>query len=457
MANVLAVRERIEALCQARYGKFTTSDLYARLSRHHGGNPPVSRAALYSWFGSGGEPKQAMLECIPSFAAMFGVSERHLLQVAEVIPQDLGIEASVHDLRIAHRSIQKALGDAGFSSAGEALVIDRIMHHKLDYRIEVWPVVRGASRPVHLHSWILLQPLSPAESSMRLATVILEGQDPAQRRRYIRQTVITDGLWRALGLQWRDRLPPEYAYLEPEPLFIEVPVEERNRPVPDEPVFPHLRTTRVLVLGSAWSHAELMVALMADAVGFGSLDLRYLSLPPGHDVERRIRYCRARLAEARSRNAWAIAQRSDVLRSLRDDIVETAGPGQLVVLMSLGDRLREFAADALGTKLGYLDDTETVVDELGSALDGKCDIARVHVGDEDVLGPAGRSYPPADVRDRMVDVVRHLTAGVLEQLYWYRGGPGMTRWGDRFEDLRVGSEERPELHFLDSSVSWRHG
>ena len=59
------------------------------------------------------------------------------------------------------------------------------------------------------------------------------------------------------------------------PLTIELPIEERNRPTLDETVFPELQVSRLLVLGPPWAHAELMAALLADALRFGSMDLRY--------------------------------------------------------------------------------------------------------------------------------------------------------------------------------------
>lgn len=473
MANVQALRARLLELVKeaAEKGEATlkANELHARLERHHKGNPPVSRATVYKWFNEAEDPKASILECVPAFAEIFDVEEYEFWRVAEILPPEmdstLAISSAVHDLRGAYRRVQKALANNGLSTAGEALVIDRVLHHKLDYRMQVWPVVRGRDKPLHLHSWIVLEPIAMTESHQRKDTSWLEMMAPLERRAFLRDTVITESLWRTLGLQWRERMPARYDHLGPHPLFIEVPVEERNRLAPPEPVFPALQFDRVLVLGTPWSHAELMVALLADALHFGSWDLRYLGLPPGRETAERARFCRVKLAEERSRYVWAIAQRSDLTRSIRSHVLAAAdAPGRLIVAVTLGERLQEFAADALRTRVGYQLDAAAALRSLAGELEGRCDLVRVHIDDEDVLDapelgevlgidPTTEEWASA-VRDRMVDVVRRQTAGVLNVLADHRHGPGLTRWGDRFEDLRLGDEERADAATGRSTVTW---
>jgi len=157
VADVEALRAKIVELGAAdavrRGGRFNVNDLYARLTSHFQGEAPISRATMYAWFGNEGTPpRQSLLECVPAFAVILGVPEYELWQVAGILPPpmdaSLAIASTVHDLRAAHRRMQKTLANNGLSTAGEALVIDRVMHAKLDYRMHVWPVVRGRVKPL---------------------------------------------------------------------------------------------------------------------------------------------------------------------------------------------------------------------------------------------------------------------------------------------------------------------
>lgn len=466
MADVEALRAKIVEIGAAeairRGARFNVNDLYTRLSAHFQGEPPISRATMYAWFGTEGiPPKQSLLECVPAFAAILGVPEYELWQVAGILPPpmdaSLAIASTVHDLRAAHRRMQKTLANNGLSTAGEALVIDRVLHAKLDYRMHVWPVVRGRVKPLHLHSWIALEPLPESESTRRHPTQILQTLPPWERRHYLRHTVITDGLWRTLGLNWRAYIPDEFAAFGPDPLFLEVPVEERNRKPPPAPLYPTLGVDHVVVLGSPWAHAELMAALLADALQFGSWDLRYLGFTQGPDKDSMVRFCRDRLAERRRRFVWALAQKVTVMREVRDAVVAVDSPRTLVVAMTFAPRMIDFAAAALNTKPEQVAEAIDEVNAMAAALEGRCDTVHIEIGADEVLGAPDARRADSAVRDAMVDHVRWLTAAVLDTLYWHRGGPGLTRWGDRFEDLRLGDEESVPLPLGGSTVRWSPG
>ena len=84
MADVEALRAKIVELGAAdairRGGRFNVNDLHARLTSHFQGEPPISRATMYAWFGNdGAPPKQSLLvysqiNCRPRVDRM-GVSE----------------------------------------------------------------------------------------------------------------------------------------------------------------------------------------------------------------------------------------------------------------------------------------------------------------------------------------------------------------------------------------------
>lgn len=475
MADVKRLRDVIVARARDRSGptggRFTPNDLYARVSLHHAGHPPVSRATFYTWFPAEGVrvavkvPSQSMLECVPAFAAVLDIPEHELWQAAGVLPPSmtapLAIASAAHEIRAAHRQVRKTLAESGLSTAGEALVVDRILHAQLDYRMEVWPVVRGERKQLHLHSWIVMTPIAAEhESARRLRTEVLESGDPGDRRRYIREKVITESLWRTLGLKWRDNVPEAYARLGPQPLFIEVPVEERNRPVPRTRMHDRLQVERVLVLGAPWAHAELMAALLADALAFGSTDLRYIGFSPDRESEEKERFCRERLAEGPARYVQAIGQRSDMMRRLRPDIVRSA-PGQLVVVLTYGPAVAEFVASQafvphteLRKRRAYIADAGELLEELAVELSGLTDVVRVRIDDGDVVSHLPANGRPVIDRHRMSDSVRDLTAQVLNLVYDHRHGPGIPLWGDRFDDLRLGDEPRARIPPADSTAEW---
>lgn len=81
--------------------------------------------------------------------------------------------------------------------------------------ITIWPIVRGYSKEIHLHSWIVLEPVEPVEPVMsrrRFSMTMLSSMDEDGQRQYIRRSVITETLWRSLGLRWRTESGPEWPY-----------------------------------------------------------------------------------------------------------------------------------------------------------------------------------------------------------------------------------------------------
>jgi hypothetical protein len=193
----------------------------------------VSRALFYRWFGSElGKPSHQLLECVPGFASILGVEEYELFAAAGLLRPGLDapltIASAARQGRQASRLIFRVLADAAVPSSGEAIIADRILHHKLDYQIAIWPVVRGHTRPLHLHSLIALRPLEPDHSKQRKKTADIERMPLYERRGHIRHHVISDGLWRSFGMMWH--ATDTVWNLGHVPLTIELPIDERNRP-----------------------------------------------------------------------------------------------------------------------------------------------------------------------------------------------------------------------------------
>ena len=186
MADLDALRDRIVELATASrrsgYVTATTNSLYERLAawyRDRCEMPPISRALFYRWFGANpARPSHQLLECVPGFAALLGVEEYELFATAGLLSP--GLDASLtlahaaREVQQASRLMSRVLTETPVPSAGEAIVIDRILHHGLDYQVSVWPVVRGHARPLHLHSLIALRPLEPDHSKQRTRTAAIE-------------------------------------------------------------------------------------------------------------------------------------------------------------------------------------------------------------------------------------------------------------------------------------------
>jgi hypothetical protein len=458
-----ALRDRILELAtdgtRSGYVSPTTNSLYERLAawyRQRGEIVPISRALFYKWFGANpGPPSHQLLECVPGFAALLGVEEYELVAAAGLLRPGLDapltIASAARQVRQASRLISRVLTEAAVPSSGEAIIADRILHHKLDYQVSIWPVVRGHGRPLHLHSLIALKPLEPDHSKQRKKTADIERMPLDERRDHIRYNVISDGIWRSFGMMWREA--DAQWNLGKVPLTIELPIEERNRPTLDETVFPELQVSRLLVLGPPWAHAELMAALLADALRFGSMDLRYQGFARTerrHDEKRR--FCVDRLREARGQLVWAIGEGPRLTSELTPEIRKYGrDPDTVVVVLSYGQRMRLQASRVFDERVRWIDEAQLQLENLALELNRDGPIVRAHLDDADVCPPEGQPRGGVVDRNLVADGMRHLTAQVLNLLHDHRNGPAAAQWGDRFDDVREPGRRRARV---PESASW---
>jgi len=393
---------------------------------------------------------------VPALAEILNIKEYELYHVAGVLPREieasLSLSAAASDLRTSFQLAWRALAGVGLSSAGEALVIDRILRNDLDFRITVWPVVRGASKPIQLHSWIVLEPVEPVMGRRRHAVETLQSLSYADRRSYIRREMITESLWCSLGLRWLPDPGPEWPY-GPEPeLCIEVPIEERNRePLPG--ASGQLGGVRLLALSAPFAHGELLVAFLAEALGFGSYDLRYQGFnSPTLDVSEANRFCRQKLAENAAGYAWSIAQTAELLNSLRDAIL-LSSEHHLLILLTYGSIRRALAKRTWRLSDAELRSSSRLAIEIAVQVNEEKPVIWVDYEDSDYLTAPGGTRRAIDF-DAMIDHVRYTAAEVLNCLYLHRNGPAVDRWGDRVDDLRYGSSSRAYIPARRSRVEW---
>ena len=222
------------------------------------------------------------------------------------------------------------------------------------------------ARPCTCIPWSPCKPLEPDHSKQRKKTANIERMPLHERRDHIRYNVISDGIWRSFGMMWREA--DAQWNLGKVPLTIELPIEERNRPTLDEIVFPELQVSRLLVLGPPWAHAELMAALLADALRFGSMDLRYQGfLPATNRHEEKRRFCVDRLREAREQLVWAIGEGPRLMSELTPDPEVRARPrNALVVVLSYGQRMRLQAARVFDERVRWIDEAQAPAGEPGA-------------------------------------------------------------------------------------------
>ncbi|WP_181782753.1 hypothetical protein [Pseudonocardia pini] len=439
MGSFNLLRDEIVHLMESGPG-WTRNRLYAEIERRTDGNPPISRATFFRWFGS--PPRDAtaeLLACVPVLAQILDTREHVLYHLAGILPVELEasmtLASAARDFRIASRAASRALSQVGLSTAGEALIVDRILHHKLDYRITVWPVVRGTSNPLHLRSWVAIQPVEPMIGRQRPRTAAIERRPVRDRREHFRYEVITDGLWRSLGLRWRDPLPIEWPYPnDPPDLLVEMAVEERDRDRPD-PRRATFDPARILVLSAVWGHVEPLVSTLADALQWGSYDLRNQGFSFLDEDTEKIQFCRETLAEAAPHYVWAIAEPASVTRALRKEI-EAAADTHRIVWVSYGELFARTAARAFRLRPAAVAASRRAVRDVVARLNTRHEILHVHYADDD-LRFEDRGKESLD-RNLLVDHVRYTAGEILNHLHDH-GGPPITAWGPRFDDLRRGS------------------
>lgn len=463
MANLRALRDHIYIVMQGdhkRRPSFNASNLYDRLATYHAGKPPVSRTTIYQWFGKTDptiEPSALLLECVPALAKILEVREYDLFHVAGVLPAEIdassALSTAAHDFRDAFQLARRALADAGLSSAGEAVVVDRILQHRLDYKITIRPIVRGSTKPIHLHSWIILSAVEEDISRHRSSTSIVDRMHEEDQREHIRKNVITEGLWRSLGLRWRTRPGPEWPFDNELPLCIEVPVEERNRERSYRtPETGHGLETRILALSAPFSHGELLVAFLAGSLGLGTHDLRYQGFSSRETDPELLDFCRSELVDTEPGWAWALAQGASVLDELGQEIVESA-KHHLVIWLTYGTGVRKFGARVLDSSPQQLREAARMSEILAKEINQTRPIIRVDFDDLDCGVIDERKHRIIDF-NRLTDRVRYAAAGVLNVLYDHNCAPSIEEWGENFDDLRRGTRRKAVVPDGLSKVRW---
>ncbi len=463
MADLAALRSYLNDLMRDPGGgrpPLTVNALFEALQRTFAGEPPVSRTTLYGWLHEPHQkiPTPALLECIPAFSTLFGISEYELYHVAGILPPEIETAASLlaaaNDFRRTFALAASALASAGLSSEGEAIVIDRIMNHRLDFRMTIWPIVRGYSKEIHLHSWIVMEPVESRMSRRRGLVADLTRRSVQEQREYVRGSVITEGLWRSLGLRWRTEPGPEWPYGSFPELCLEVPVRERNRlPVKDGHNAPQIVPGRILVLSAPFGHAELVAAFLGEALGFGTIDLRYQGFPEAASMDIITRFCRQKLSDSTTHYVWSLAEKQETMALLEADIIRAA-ESHLIVWVSYGPLTRTLGAKVWGLSQDQLESLANTVATMVRKINRRLPIISIEYDEMDYLYPGTASDERVIDMNLLTDHVRFSAAEVLNYIYQECSGPSVDKWGNLFDDLRFGIASKASIAPRGSRVRW---
>ena len=229
----------------------------------------VRNTTLRRWLDGAAPPQLSLL---PRIADLTGLTHAIQLELGGVLPPAMRAEAHAiqltNELRSAVGAIADAVAHAGelaFSDVGARLAGILLSHEGADLQVTLRRAYRGRRYPVHLSTYVGVQRIHPDT----------EEDDTALRRRV---TQIVGESARAFGAQWREQDPHDWPPPRPN-LILNVPQHERPRP----PAATALSAANIMMLGCPYAHAEYIGALIADALGYGYLDVRY-SVPMPLDL-----------------------------------------------------------------------------------------------------------------------------------------------------------------------------
>lgn len=458
LADLDALRDHINSLMRNHRPPMSVHALYNAIQQVSADRSALpGRTSFYGWFRDGAQPKHVLLECVPALSMALGVDEYEFWRIAAVLPPEVHSTAALlsaaNDFRDTLRMMTRATMDAGLLSDGVAIVVDRVMNSELDFRITILPTVRGYAKEIHVHSWIVLEPAEPGMSRSRGSASLLAEKSPIQQREQIRREVITEALWRSLGLRWRTEPGPELPYDFDLDLCIEIPAEERNRlPATEFGIVPNVTPERILIVSAPFGHAELLAAFMGDGLGFGTVDLRYQGFRDPRSSDEVVRFCLETITELSSRYIWSISETADIMIRAEDAIVRSSG-NYLIVGISYGPVTRGLGAEIWGVRSADLIAADRAVARIIQKVNKRHPVVVVEYDEADYLSGDSDKTRQVDMSS-LTDHVRYSAAEAMNLIHDKCNGPPASRWGDKFDDLIYGAGTRARIPSRSTQVRW---
>jgi transcriptional regulator with XRE-family HTH domain len=372
----------------------------------------LRNTTLKRWL-SGEVPPQ--LSRLASIAELTGVSQAVQLELGNVLPPELRAEA--HAMQVADQ-LRNALGEIdaavsraaelAFSDAGARLAGILLASSEIPLQLTLRRAHRGARHPIHLSTYVGVESIDReayGEEDLRALVTRIVGQSA-----------------RVFGARWREQEAHDWPQPRPS-LILNIPQHERPRPpAPNaSPAVPNL-----LIVGCPYAHAEYIGALLADALGYGYIDVRY-SVPLSLDrtpadpevIGARLEFAR-HLSDNESairRNVWSLTDHR-VLPGIMPDL-KTAPVGCAVYVRS-EDELLERGGEVWNVPPDEMRELRTMLDDLVASADWP--VLTVVMPDELLRSNVGTIES-----DRVADVAMLAAVDVWRDLRNWRFVPDAVR------------------------------
>ncbi len=218
----------------------------------------VSPATFTSWVSGATRPS---VEALPAISELTGLAVWYLHELAGYLPASytpatavIQATKSQRDLYVAMQHwAQQSLDAIGLSPAAHAAGL--ILEHDPTWQVTLRPYLKGVEHSLASHTLIgLKRSRGPNRSLHRTRDELEQSLGPSLT---------------TLGVRWRNRAVPGWDEIPD--LLLEVPETERSR----APGLSRLvgLPPSIAVLGVPYAHAELVGALLAEAVDYGYVNL----------------------------------------------------------------------------------------------------------------------------------------------------------------------------------------
>jgi transcriptional regulator with XRE-family HTH domain len=372
----------------------------------------LRNTTLKRWLSGEVPPR---LSYLGSIAELTGVSQAIQLELGEVLPPELRSEAHAmqvaDELRSAIGEVEGAVSRAAelaFSDAGARLAGVLLANSDTPLQITLRRAHRGVRYPIHLSTYVGVE------------SIAREGHDDESLRRLV--TSIIGQSARIFGARWREQEAHDWPPPRPR-LLLNVPQHERPRPPASNAV---QAVPNLLMIGCPYAHAEYIGALLADALGYGYIDIRY-SVPLSLDTtptdpvvtEARVEFAR-HLAANESitrRNVWSLTDHR-VLPEIMTTLKEA--PVGCAVYVRSEDRLLARGGEVWNVPCDEMHGLRSMVDDLVASVDWP--VLTLVMPDELLVNSAG-----VIESNRIADIAMLAAADVWSQLRNWRFIPDNIR------------------------------
>lgn len=378
----------------------------------------VSPATFTSWVNGVTRPS---VEALPAISRLTGLSVWYLHELAGYLPDSYAPATAViqatETQRGLYRSIRRwaeqSLEATGLTPAAHAAGL--ILDHDKSWELTLRPNIKGHQYTIASHTLIgLRQPRG--------------GSKPLHEIRRELEAAIGPSLT-SLGVRWRNRRVPGWP--DAPDLLLEVPEFERTRTATKSDSTPSRLPPVIGVLGVPYAHAELVGALVADAVGYGYVNshseicARFeLGLGPSNQkvAESASRLLLTNLSRRDGfsrRTVWTCAYPEAFEGPVIDALAERTE--QYFVYVSVGPKLLKFGADVWGYDLAKCQAMAKRLEEFASRMGPhRCGV--VTLPDADIFirepqdGVSDQAVLAAQSVLEMLDVLPSDRAGYLGEL-----------------------------------------